>query len=68
MTSIYSPQPNQRTTGNPRKAQSNFKKGLTFITTVVKVVQDFCMSSEAFVFQTSMKLNFPKGRNRKPWI
>jgi hypothetical protein len=66
MTSIYPPQLNQRTPGNPEKAELGLKKGLTFITTVVEVLQDSHMSSEAFVFQASMMMNRPKGRNRKP--
>jgi len=37
MTSIYPPRPNQTTTGNPEKPETNVKKDLTFITTVVKV-------------------------------
>jgi hypothetical protein len=31
MTSIYPPQPNQRTTGNQEKAESNSKKGFDFV-------------------------------------
>jgi hypothetical protein len=45
---------------------SPIKKGLTLIITVVEVLQDSHVSSEAFVFQAPMKMNRSKGRNRKP--
>jgi len=38
------------------------------MTTVVEVLQDSHMSSEAFVFQTSMEVNRSICRSRKSWI
>ena len=65
ITSVYPPQPNQRTTGNPEKAESNLKRGFDFHHHCGKSSVGFLYVLRGFCISDIHEAEFPQRQESK---